>query len=60
MLLFVLKSLHELAPPYLSDLLCPHTPSSSLRSVDQILLVVLRSRFKLKGHRAFTIAAPKL
>ncbi|KAF7646044.1 hypothetical protein LDENG_00194380, partial [Lucifuga dentata] len=59
-LLFVFKSLNGLAPPCLSDLFCPHTPSRSIRSADQMLLVVLRSRFKLKGARAFVVAAPKL
>ncbi|KAF7655637.1 hypothetical protein LDENG_00053100, partial [Lucifuga dentata] len=62
-LLFVfksLKSLNGLAPPYFSDLLCPHTLSRSLRTADQMFLVILRSKFKLKGDCAFAVAAPKL
>ncbi|KAF7649804.1 hypothetical protein LDENG_00135920, partial [Lucifuga dentata] len=53
------KSFNGLAPPYLSDLLCPHTSSRSLRSTNQMLLAVPRSRFKLKGDHAFAVAAPK-
>ncbi|KAF7644017.1 hypothetical protein LDENG_00229470, partial [Lucifuga dentata] len=37
----------------------PH-PSRSLRSADLLLLVIPRSRLKLKGNRAFAGAAPKL
>ncbi|KAF7656398.1 hypothetical protein LDENG_00041770, partial [Lucifuga dentata] len=59
-LLFVFKSLNALAPPYLTDLSCPHTSSRSRKSPDQMLLVIPRSRFKLKGDRAFAVAAPKL
>uniref|UniRef100_A0A8D0A3W9 Ig-like domain-containing protein n=1 Tax=Sander lucioperca TaxID=283035 RepID=A0A8D0A3W9_SANLU len=39
-LLFVFKCLHGLAPQYLSNLLVPYTPSRSLRSADQALVVV--------------------
>lgn len=39
----------RLAPPCLSDLLSLHTPSRSLRSAEQVLLAVPRSRLK---HRA--------
>ena len=45
---------------YLSDLLEPCVPSRSLRSSDQLLLAVPKSRMKLRGDRAFTVAAPKL
>uniref|UniRef100_A0A3P9BFF7 Reverse transcriptase domain-containing protein n=1 Tax=Maylandia zebra TaxID=106582 RepID=A0A3P9BFF7_9CICH len=59
-LMFVFKCLHSLAPPYLSELLHPHIPCRSLRSADQLLLEVPRSRRKLRGDRAFSIVAPKL
>ncbi|XP_037548511.1 uncharacterized protein LOC119425058 [Nematolebias whitei] len=59
-LLFVFKCLHGLAPQYLSDLLQLYTPSRSLRSADQLLLVVPRSNRRLRGDRAFSVAAPKL
>lgn len=59
-LLFVFKSLNGLAPPYLTELLCPHAPARCLRSADQLLLEVPRSKRKLRGDRAFSIAAPKL
>ncbi len=47
-LLFVYKSLHNLAPVYLSELHL-YTPSRSLRSRDQALLVVPRVRLKRRG-----------
>uniref|UniRef100_A0A3B3HMF5 Reverse transcriptase domain-containing protein n=1 Tax=Oryzias latipes TaxID=8090 RepID=A0A3B3HMF5_ORYLA len=59
-LLLVFKSLHGLAPLYLSELLTPYSPARCLRSADQMLLEVPRSRRKLRGDRAFAVAAPKL
>ena len=59
-LLFAFKALHGLAPSYLSELLHPYTPSRSLRSADQLLLIEPRARLKSRGERAFAIAAPKL
>ncbi len=56
----VFKSLNGLAPPYLADLLKRHTPTRSLRSSDQLLLTVPRSRLKLRGNRAFSVVAPRL
>lgn len=59
-LLFVYKCLNGLAPPYLTDLLHPYTPTRCLRSADQLLLEVPRSARKQRGERAFSVAAPKL
>ena len=59
-LLFVFKALNGLAPPYLAELLHLHAPSRSLRSADQLLLEVPRSKRKLRGDRAFSVAAPRL
>ncbi len=59
-LLFVFKSLNGLAPPYLSELLHPYAPARCLRSADQLLLEVPRSKRKLRGDKAFSVAAPKL
>ncbi|KAF7646337.1 hypothetical protein LDENG_00189760, partial [Lucifuga dentata] len=56
-LLFVFKSLNRLVPPYLSDLLTLHTPTRSLKSADQMLLVVPRSRLKHSGDWAFAVAS---
>ncbi len=55
LLWFVFKSLNGLAPPYLAD-----KPTRSLRSSDQLLLTVPRSRLKLRGDRAFSVVAPRL
>lgn len=59
-LLFVFKCLNGLAPQYLSDLLVPYTPSRSLRSTGQALLLVSKTKRKLRGDRAFAVAAPRL
>ncbi len=59
-LLFAYKSLNGLAPPYLSDLLDSYIPPRSLRSADPVLLIVPKTRLKLRGDRAFAVAAPKL
>ncbi len=59
-LLFVYKSLHNLAPQYLSDLLQPYTQSRVLRSADSALLQVPRARLKNRGDRAFSVVGPKL
>lgn len=59
-LLFVFKALNGLAPSYISDLLSPYSNIRSLRSADQRLLTVRGSNLKLKGGRAFAVAAPNL
>ncbi len=59
-LLFVYKSLNGLAPPYISELLHPYMPTRSLRSADQLFLNVPKTKRKLRGDRAFAVAAPKL
>ncbi len=51
-LLFVFKSLNGLTS-YISDLLQTYSPSRSLRSSDQKLLIVTRSRRNLWGDCAF-------
>ncbi len=56
----VFKSLNSLAPPYLSDLLSEHRPIVSLRSSNQRLLRILKSKLKSRGDRAFSVAAPRL
>ncbi len=57
-LLFVFKILSGTAPEYLSDLLNPNTSSRPLRSSEKRVLMVPRSRLKLRGDRAFSIAGP--
>ena len=59
LLLIVYKCLNGLAPAYLTDLLNTYVPHRLLRSVDQQLLVVPRSRLALRADRAFSVAAPK-
>ncbi|XP_068597914.1 uncharacterized protein [Brachionichthys hirsutus] len=60
-LLITFKALHNLPPPYLTDLLHHHTPSCSLRSADANLLSLpCRTKLRTWGDRAFSIAAPTL
>ncbi len=49
-----------MAALYLSELLKPYIPSRPLRSTDQLLLDIPRSRLKNRGDLAFSVAAPKL
>ena len=59
-LLLVYKSLNNLAPKYISDLLRFHDPGRNLRSVNKLLLTVPKTKQKTYGDRAFSVAAPKL
>ena len=58
-LLLTWKSLHDVAPPYLKDLLIPYTPARDLRSSDKELISVPRVKTSY-GDRAFSSAAPTL
>ena len=55
--LMVIKALNGQAPSYTSDLLHPHPAPRSLRSSNRGLHHIPRSRLKLKGDRAFAVAA---
>ena len=59
-LLLVYKALNSMAPLYITELLSYRTCSRMLRSTDQKLLAVPKSRRKTYGDRAFSVAAPKL
>jgi len=56
----VFKILNGMSPSYLSELLHVHTTVRELRSCDQLLLDVPRSRLKNKGDRACAVVAPYL
>lgn len=60
LLLFVFKSLNGLAPKYLETIVNRYSSVRPLRSSDQLLLVVPRSKLKLRGDRAFSVAGPRL
>ncbi|KAL3056624.1 hypothetical protein OYC64_019162 [Pagothenia borchgrevinki] len=60
LLLFVFKALNGLAPAYIAELLQRYTPTRALRSADQLLLIVPKTRLKTRGHRAFAAAGPRL
>ena len=59
-LLFTYKALNGLAPNYLSELLHVRDIPRELRSSDDKLLVVPKSRTVTFGDRAFSCAAPRL
>ena len=59
-LMFVFEALTGLALSYLSELLTVRNPGRALRSTNQLLLEVSRSKYKHWGDRAFSVAAPKL
>lgn len=59
--LLVFKSLHGLAPPYLSELIQVKSEGRyALRSQDKMLLNVPRMTCKTFGDRSFAASAPKL
>ena len=61
-LLMVYKSLSDLAPAYITELITPYNPSRDLRSGSKRLLQILRAARSAKacyGMRAFSIVAPK-
>ena len=59
-LLLVFKALIGLAPSYLSDLINVKKSTRCLRSSDSIILSYPRSRLKLRGDRAFSVAGPRM
>ena len=59
LLLLTWKALHDMAPPYIRELLHLHSPPRQLRSSDKCLLSVPRT-FSSYGDRAFYASAPKL
>ena len=59
-LLFAFKALKGLAPDYLFEILTLREHNRSLRSSDQRVLEVPRSRYKRWGDQDFAVAAPRL
>lgn len=58
--LLTFKTLHDMTPDYLNDLLHRYVPSRSLRSSSSNMLVVPRISTKTYGPKAFSVAAPTL
>ncbi|XP_029924039.1 uncharacterized protein LOC115371064 [Myripristis murdjan] len=59
-LLLTFKAIHNLAPPYLSDLLHIATPARTVRSSSSLHLSVPPARLATMGSRAFSRSAPQL
>ncbi len=58
-LIFVFKSLHGIAPPYIADLIHVQESKRSLRSNGHNLIHTPRSKVKFRGDRTFAVAAPQ-
>ncbi len=54
----VFKALHGFSPKYIAELLIPYQNSRNLRSSNQMILHVPKTRLISKGDRAFSVAAP--
>ncbi len=59
-LLMVYKALHGFYTKCIAELLIPYQNSRNLRSSNQMILHVPKTRLKSKGDRAFSVAAPRL
>ncbi len=59
-LTFVFKSLHNLAPSYITEVCLNYNPTRALRSCSSGLLIVPRTRLQHRGDRAFAVAGPNL
>jgi hypothetical protein len=58
--LLTFKSLHEMSPVYLTELLSPVQQTRTLRSNSQMRLQVPKTKTKTLGERAFSVCAPQL
>jgi hypothetical protein len=59
--LLVFKTLRGMAPSYICELITEQTPGCyALRSDNQQLLKIPRTKSKTFGDRAFAVAAPKI
>ncbi len=59
-LVTVFKSIHGLAPCYLSELITRYKPTRSLRSSNTLTLAVPFTRSVMASERAFSVAGPRL
>ncbi len=59
-LLMTYKAVNSLGPSYLCELVKIHEPIRSLRSNDQLLLHVPKTKLVTAGDRSFSSAAPRL
>ncbi|KAK2175636.1 hypothetical protein NP493_718g04037 [Ridgeia piscesae] len=59
LLVFTYKAMHNEAPVYLWELVCPYQPTRTLCSVNNNMLQVKRTRTKA-GECSFTVAAASL
>ena len=60
LLLLTFKSLNDVAPPYMEELLVRYRPTRTLRSAAKGLLVQPNYNLKTYGYRAFSYAAPNM
>ena len=60
LLVITFKGIRGEAPNYITNLLKPYSPTRTLRSANNDLLIEPRSKLKTYGDRAFSVAAPRL
>ena len=58
--LLTYRALHNMGPPYISELISPHRPQRSLRSENKLMLTFVPKNFVKYGDRAFCSVSPKL
>ena len=59
-LLLTFKTVNDLAPSYLKDILVNYKPTRNLRSSNKNLLTIPKYNLKSYGYRAFSVSAPLL
>ena len=59
LLIFTYKAMHNDAPVYLCELVCPYQPTRTLRSANNNMLELKRTRIKA-GDCSFAVAAASL
>ena len=59
-LLLIFKSLHDLTPSYIAEMITRYNPPRALRSSSKLLLNNVGFRVKSYGHRSFAVCGPEL
>ncbi|KAF7668169.1 hypothetical protein LDENG_00027370, partial [Lucifuga dentata] len=57
---FIIYIFHNQTPAYICELLTPYSTGQTLRSSDEGLLAIPRSKLKTRGDCAFAVVAPRL
>ena len=60
LLVLTFRTMHDLAPAYIADMISPYKPSRKLCSAGSCLLTVHRHNLERCGRRGFSVTAPRL